>query len=428
MSRILRERTSSLVVALMLLLAGTEGQAGMMSPCDDPTVLSGAKVQVFIFPYESDKALTAQGRALATVMQRHVLFSALKYQSIGVAELTEAGGSCNYERVAGRVREQLRPGQTAIFLHGRVFEQERNIYLKSSVSVATDAEQATLKWALAPQPPAMITTSIPLDIAAFAPRTIPLDFLARLESSQQQARKVHSRPDDNAPFEELPAGPSERYTFLVLDARKDWMHIRVLPSGVEGWIPAHALATGAELKGRFPELHFVDALVGFYSLTRGAAGQQRLLGLTEESLLRYLQETESKAESDPRALALLLRGDARLRAALGPWTTPLLQAARDDYRRATTASPGWTPAQSHLLACTTLLCARGACQDDDTRGLEASYLDAIARDPTSRELIDGLSAYYEAAALGRVATNRSPAALADQRSKLRDIQASMPPR
>jgi len=201
MSSIVREKFSSLIVVLMLLLAGAEGRAGMMSPCEDPTVLSGAKVQVFIFPYESDKALTAHGQALATVMQRHVLFSALKYQSIGVAELTEAHGSCNYERVTGRVRAQLRTGQIAIFLSGRVFEQENNIYLKSRVSVATDAEPALLSWALAPQPPATITTSVPLDMAAFAPRTIPLDFLARLESSQQQARKVHSRPDANAPFE-----------------------------------------------------------------------------------------------------------------------------------------------------------------------------------------------------------------------------------
>jgi hypothetical protein len=410
--------------AVLMLLAG-ETHAGMISPCEDPRTLSGAKVQVFIFPYESDKTLSAQGRALATVMQRHVLFAALKYQSIGVAELTESGGSCKYESVAGRVRAQLGPGQTAIFLYGRVYEQEKNIYLKSSVSVATDPDQALLQWPLAPQQQGTITTTIPLDVGDFAPRTIPIEFLTRLESSQQQARKVHSQPDDTAPFKELPAGPSERYTFLVLDARGDWMHIRVLPFGVDGWIPAHALATGQELKGEFPELHFVDALVGYHSLTKGAAGQERILGLTQASLGRYLQETESKSESDPRALALLLLGNSWLRAA-AQWSTQTLQTARADYRRSTEASPSWTPAQAHLLACTALLCARGACEGD-SRMLEARYLEAIARDPTSRELIDGLSAYYEAAALGRLSTARSPDALAQQRAKLREIQARMPP-
>jgi hypothetical protein len=415
------------LLALLVMLAG-ETHAGMFSPCQDPTVLSGAKVQVFIFPYESERTLTTKGRALATVMQRHVLFAALKYRSIGVAELTESEGSCNYDQVAARVRARLRAGQTAIFVHGRVFEQASNIYLKSSVSVATDPDQAALSWSLAPQQQATAITTVPMDVGGFAPRTIPIDFLERLEPSQQQARKVHSAPDSNAAFRELPAGPSDRYTFLVLDARNDWMRIRVLPSGIEGWVPAHALATGQELKGEFPELHFVDALVGYYSLTKGAAGQERLLDLTQASLARYLQETESsRSESDPRALALLLMGNSRLRAAPAAWTTATLQAARDDYRRSTAASPSWTPAQSHLLACTALLCARGAC-GDDAGSLEARYLEAIGRDPTSRELLDGLSAYYDAVTAGRLPSTQSPEGLANQRAKLRSVQARMPSR
>ena len=111
MSNLLRKGCISLL-ALLVMLA-TEAHAGMQSPCDDPRVLSGAKVQVFIFPYESERALTTKGRALATLMQRHVLFAALKYPSIGVAELTESAGSCKYEPVAARVRAQLSPGQTA---------------------------------------------------------------------------------------------------------------------------------------------------------------------------------------------------------------------------------------------------------------------------------------------------------------------------
>ena len=49
----------------LLCLLATVTHAGMVSPCEDPTVLSGARVQVFIFPYASDTRLTPQGRALA---------------------------------------------------------------------------------------------------------------------------------------------------------------------------------------------------------------------------------------------------------------------------------------------------------------------------------------------------------------------------
>jgi hypothetical protein len=423
MSRVPGRRCISLLSVFFMLVGSAH--AGMRSPCDDPTVLSGARVQVFIFPYEAERALTPQGRALATVMQRHVLFAALKYPSIGVAELTESESGCRYDIVSSRVREQLRPGQTAIFLHGRIFEQGSNVYLKSAVSVAAQAGQDVLRWSLAPGQQAVATTTTPSEVRGFAPRTIPLQFLEQLQSSQRQAGRVHEQPDADTPFTELPAGPSDRFTFLVLEARNDWMRIRVLPDGVEGWVPAHALATGQDLKGTFPELHFVDGLVGYHSLSP-AAVDRRLLEVTQASFARYLQETESRSESDPRALALILMGNARLRAAAAPWPTPTLQSARDEYRRATLASPTWTPGRSHLLACTALICVRGAC-GDEARALGAQYLEAINRDPTSRELVDGLSAYYEAVALGRLESDLSPEVMATQRATLRSIRAGMQP-
>jgi hypothetical protein len=411
------------LVSLALLLAGV-AQAGMQSPCDDPTVLTGARVQVFIFPYESERNLTLKGRALATVMQRHVLFAALKYPSIGVAELTEATGKCRYETVSARVRARLQPGQTAIFLYGRVFEQGPNIYLKSSVSVATDAGLKEIHWPLVPSGQPRITTATPPEVQGFSPRTIPLSFLERLEPSQEKARRVHKQPNEQSPFEDLPGHPDARFTYLVLGTQGDWMQVRVLPFGVEGWVPAHALATGDELKGEFPELYFVDGLVGFHSRPAGAVSADRLAMRTRASLERYLQATESLAESDPRSLAWVLMGNTRLRAADTPWTDAVLDAARADYRRAVSESPTWTPARSHLLAITTMLCSRNACGEEAST-LEAQYLEAIGRDPLSRELMGSLNAYYDAAALGKVTSGLSPDALEKKRASVREVRARM---
>jgi hypothetical protein len=410
-------------VCLALMLAGA-ARAGMQSPCDDPTVLSGAAVQVFIFPYESERSLTLKGRALATVMQRHVLFAALKYPSIGVAELTESTGKCRFDTVSARVRSRLAPGQTAIFLHGRVFEQGPNIYLKSSVSIATDAELRETHWPLAASGQPRITTVTPSEVQGFSPRTIPLSFLDRLEPSQQKARRVHRQPNEQSAFEDLPGHPDARFTYLVLGTQGDWMQVRVLPFGVEGWVPAHALATGDELKGEFPELYFVDALVGYHSRPAGAVSAQRLAEKTRASLQRYLQATESLPESDARALAILLMGNTRLRAAGVPWPAAALAAARADFRRAVATSPSWTPARSHELAITTLLCTRGACAEQGGT-LEMRYLDAIGRDPLSRELMGSLNAYYEAASLGKLSSGLSPDALEQKRERVREVQARM---
>ena len=405
----------------LLCLLATVTHAGMVSPCEDPTVLSGARVQVFIFPYASDTRLTPQGRALATLMQRHVLFAALKYPSIGVAELTESTGRCNFEKVAEKIRAQLGAGQTAIFLYGRVFEQGANIYLKSFVSVAAEAGARTTRWSLASSGQTTITTATPADVQAFGPRTIPLSFLERLESSQKQARRVHSEPNGQSRFVDLPANPADRFTFLVLGARDDWMQIRVLSSGVEGWVPAHALATSDQLKGEFPELYFVDGLVGYYSLTLGA---ERLANVTRASLERYLQATQSLPESDPRAHALTLMGNSRLRVSGIELSTAALKSAQLDYIRAVAASPTWTPALSHQLASTALLCTRVGC-GEDARLLEAQYLEAIGGDPLSRELVGSLAAFYEAASMGRVASGLTPADLATKRATLREVQSGM---
>jgi hypothetical protein len=411
------------LVCLAFMLAGA-ARAGMQSPCDDPTVLSGAGVQVFIFPYESERNLTLKGRALATLMQRHVLFAALKYPSIGVAELTESSGKCRFEPVAARVRARLKPGQTAIFLYGRVFEQGPNIYLKSSVSVATDVELKETQWPLAPSGQPRITTATPAEVQGFSPRTIPLSFLERLEPSQQKARRVHKQPSEQSPFEDLPGHPDARFTYLVLGTQDDWMHVRVLPFGVEGWVPAHALATGDQLKGEFPELYFVDGLVGYHSRSSDTGGAERLAMKTRASFQRYLQATESLPESDARALAFTLIGNSRLRAAAAPWTAAALEVVLADYRRAVSASPTWTPARSHELAVTTLLCARRAC-GDEAPALEARYLEAIGRDPLSRELMGALQAYYEAASLGKVASDLSPDALEKKRATVREVRARM---
>ena len=416
-----RSFRAAATLALLGLMA-TVTRAGMVSPCEDPTVLSGARVQVFIFPYASDTRLTAQGRALATLMQRHVLFAALKYPSIGVAELTESTGRCNFEKVAERIRAQLGAGQTAIFLHGRVFEQGAHIYLKSSVSVAAEAGSRTTRWPLASSGQATITTATPADVQAFGPRTIPLSFLERLESSQKQARRVHHEPNEQSRFVDLPANPSEKFTFLVLAARDDWMQIGVLSSGVEGWVPAHALATSDQLKGEFPELYFVDGLVGYYSQTPGA---ERLANVTRASLERYLQATQSLPESDPRAHAILLMGNSRLRAAGSDLSTATLESARKDYIRAVEASPTWTPASSHLFASTALLCTRVTC-GEEARLLEAQYLEAIGGDPLSRELVGSLAAYYEAASTGRLASGLTPADLAKKRASVREALSGMP--
>lgn len=416
------------LLGALLMGAAPDAGAGMMGPCDSPIVLPGPRVQVFILPYHAESRLTARGRELTTIMQRHVLFAALKYQSIGVEELTGDDSQCAYERIAPRILQRLKPGQAAIFLRGRLFEQGDSIRLQSTVSFGVPQMPDTLAWNVTGDATGKTSATIPDDPVMFAPRTIPFSFLQTLESAQKEARRLHKTPSADSTFFDLPADPAARFGFEVLETRDDWMHLRLFPSGQDGWVPAHALATAGDLKGAFPELYFVDGLIGYHELLTAAspgAGNRRLLDSTLASFDEYIRQASGRAESEARALATILKGNAVLRATgTGNWSTEQLQQAQRYYQEAQRLAPTSTVANNFAVACTSALCARGACADGPDQ-LHAQFLTAISRDPTSPELVNNLKVFYEAVQNGRLKVNASPAAVSEQRALVERVQKTM---
>lgn len=407
-------------LSLCLMLAVfTRANAGMMSPCSNPIVLPDAKVQVFILPPKAESQLTARGTELATVMQRHILFAALKYSSIGVEELTVDKGQCSLEELPGRITARLRPGQTAIFIASRLFEQGDAIHLQSTVSFTTRDQIDRISWKLAGDAGSTSAT-VPADPIQFPPRLIPFSFLDTLASAQRESRRMHKTADANSGYWELPADPDARFTFQVIGTQGDWMHIRLLPSNEDGWVQAHALVDGSQLKGAFPELHFIDGLIGYHELWNNASdtSRRRLLQLTLASLDLYIELASGRPESEARALAKVLRGNAILRGeSAAGWSLEALNAAEREYQSARSLAPTSTIANNFYLACGLALCARGACAENADR-LHDEYLNAIARDPISTELVSNLRALYSSADRGSVPLKLSKQDIATQRAVL----------
>lgn len=50
------------LACVVLCLVSSLAAAGIKSPCDDPLVLPGPKVHVFIMPYEAQGKLSARGQ------------------------------------------------------------------------------------------------------------------------------------------------------------------------------------------------------------------------------------------------------------------------------------------------------------------------------------------------------------------------------
>jgi hypothetical protein len=200
----------------------------------------------------------------------------------------------------------------------------------------------------------------------------------------------------------------------VLDTREDWMKIRVQPNGVEGWVPAHALATASQLKGEFPELYFIDGLVGYHGIAQDPVRAARL---ARDSFARYLSVSGQSGESEPRALAAVMQGNSWLLSSPGEWPDDTLRMAQHDYLHALQIMPGSLVAANHELACTTLLCDRNACGQDATT-LHDRYLAALALDPANHELLSNLAQYYAAAHSQRLTAPLSASDLTRNRQVL----------
>jgi hypothetical protein len=424
------------LLAAALALLTSRADAGAMSSCDDPVVFQGARVQVFVLPFIAEGPLSARGRELVTILQRHVLHAALKYHSLGVVELTGDDALCSYERTTAEVRRRLKQGQVAIFVSGRMFEQREAMLLQTRVEFSAPGAPEVLRWRLGATASDVTTATVPPEPVDFAPRSIPIGYLQQLQEAQAGARRIYSAPDPAASFWELPADPDARFGFVVLDAKEGWMRVEVSNRAGEGWVRTDTLAGAADLKGTFPELHFIDGLIGYHLLTSPGASalatqdpgaearSRRTLSATIESFDRYLVATQGRAESEVRALARVLQGNAILRAAPQPWPTPQLQAAQRHYLAARELAPTSTAASTFALACGSALCTRGACSLDADR-LHEDFIEAIGRDPSSRELIGDLQAFYAAAQLGKLQIGMPADELGRQRALTQSVMAGM---
>jgi hypothetical protein len=395
----------------------------------DPIVLPNTKVQVFLIPYQSTGPLTERGRELATILQRHVLFAALKYQSIAVEELTGDSGECGYKETQARIVSLLEAGQVGIFIRGRLFEQAGELRLQTTVSVKSSDHADTLSWRVNGSTTSASAT-LSNDSTLFAPRTIPLTFLEFLQPAQLEAQRLYRLPDSGSAYSMLPSDPEASFLLEVLGVQNDWMHVRMLPFSQTGWILAHVLASGSELKGAFPELYFIDGLIGYHMLRRtnnypSTLSSKETTNAVSASFDQYLNLSATRAESDARALAAVLMANARwLNNNAADRGIAALQEAQKDYWNAEQIAPTSTLPSNFYLATSLALCSEGQCKGGADQ-LHSQFLGAIARDPSNKELLNNLSVFYAVAAAGQLKLTMPAEAIAEQRRIIDGAKGSL---
>lgn len=304
------------LVALQLAGMPSAAHAGADDvPCDAPLVFPGAAVNVVILPFAVadglPRASAEAGVEVARAIQRETLLAIVKFGSVGSVQLaSEPGRPCSPEDVEAKLtgvrpgaRATLRPGGGLVLVWGRLFRQGGDIYLQTFVRFVRRGQTERVVVRVGGQP-----FDLRPSMQAFAcvPRRLATQDLASIHEQFVRQSLLHSQPDSSSPARGLPAEGG--YSYVVREARGDWMRIESPDGRLSGWMLARGDRSGWSLGRLMPELHFVEGVVGFLrdQVARAASEPASVarLDLAEAALARYGQawrEGMVAAADDPEA-------------------------------------------------------------------------------------------------------------------------------
>lgn len=394
------------LAGVMVLLACVTAQAMDIRPCSSPVVFDKAAVNALVLPWRLQQpgdaptpaALQSASRQISSLAHLQLLFGMLPYGSVGAIDLVaEPGQVCDVDQVLSLVSQQgvqtgrLRPGQAALALWGRLFEQDGELFLQTYLRFARQGqnglqpERMALDWG-----GMTLQAQLPMQALAFAPRRISLADLGRIDTAFREALRVRPKPDLNAPGVAIGNSPTQSFPYWITDTQGDWIKLAPMRDGLpSGWVRARSYDGTSDwsLARWLPELDYAQAVAGWLRLQAGGltpADQDRIRQAVDAGLSRY--ERAVPADQAPTAwgLAAALRGQML-------WSRGGQADAVPLFTRASELLPGVGPALS-LQAMAGLVGhpadARAA------HALEQALLAALALNPDDAAARANLVALY----------------------------------
>ncbi|RQS65769.1 hypothetical protein DID96_25420 [Burkholderia sp. Bp8963] len=381
-------------------------------PCDSPGVFGGAAVNVLILPYRvalksEHPDVTASGSRLAALVQFEVLYSILKYGSIGVTTLVaKPGRDCDVDDVIAKVThgdgpEIVRPGNGLVVIWGRIYEEGEQIFVQSYVRFlrrgATDMINVTLRSKQ--EPPLRLNGALPVQAVAMAPRQVTRADLSAIESAFRKNLAVRKNPDDAVPGEPILVDPRTPFAYQIIGTRSDWVEISSKVGGQSGWIRARNRTADWSLQRFLPELGYFDAVVGYVRLQTPDGSHGLNHQLATDWISTGLSEYERAVGVDgaPRAFALAraLKGFLLWAQSTSPAPTAPQKRAAALFREAAELAPDFGGARN-LAAITAPVDSQFRIDESATiKALADDLLEAIAVEPNNTMTLRNLEAVYD---------------------------------
>jgi len=403
--------------------------------CSRPFVFRDARVNVIVLPYRNKDVnspeLERASEQLTLLLQQSILFSALKYPSIGavrmVASSPGAAADCQAETVAQKIagqapgaQQELSNDGAAILLWGQIYKEGDQVYLCSYCRLLKRGQDIAMETSGGGH--GVFSAKLPTDAVAFPARVITTGLLEQIRSAFSQSAKVHRDPSLNSPGFDLPMDPQNPAAYQVVDANPDgWMHIRGMDSGLSGWIYASDTMRSQILARNLPELQFVDGAIGYLEFAK-AADPSGIRNRARPSLESFTEAARSRDTSLATAtaksmLAVMFERDATLRA-------PGYQLTRE----AVALVPYNADARNLELVYRLDLSSRSIYQAGEWRAFADELAQAAALGPGKKYILDNLDNFYGGMLeVPGLADQAAASEIRNRREKLARLRASPGP-
>lgn len=386
--------------AAVLLLPAAHGLAGGRMPCREAAVFPGAAVNALVLPYRSEASGSSPesaGSRLAELIQQELLFSMLKYESVGATELTGEPSECNVaeaiKRVSAPGERGLRHGGGLVVIWGRIYEDSGNLYVQSYVRFLVAGRREALRAELRSGDARLeLDGTLPAQGTALLPRKLTRRDLAEIEARARTTLIMRKGPDDSAAGTPLsPPGSVEPLSYSVIDARGEWMYIRsVVDEPRGGWVRARMDTPEWSLRRFLPDLAYADGLAGYLRLV-ARDGQSARSGRVFDWMRAAFAEYEKAIGRDAAPEA---QGLSRSLTGFILWNDPARRAeAAKLFREALEFTP--SSAEARVLAAITAPALSKQAADRNTlTQLNQALLGAAAVDPRSASALQNLERLY----------------------------------